>query len=152
MEVVVVRTLFTVLVCCGIALNGVGQVSLRPIDKADSLLAKSSKPMLVLVSAPWCKWCEKFKQQVLMDEMLAGLDDRWYFFELNDESPSDVEFLGNTYKSSAKDHHGLTLALNGENRLTLPAIFILNESGEVMFEHRGYLNAESLHAVLTSTQ
>jgi thioredoxin-related protein len=67
-------------VFCSLLISGtaVAQADLHPIAQADSLEQINSKPMVVLLSAPWCNWCQKMKMQSLSDKRLdASMNERF---------------------------------------------------------------------------
>lgn len=151
MEAVVVRlTLLIVLWCMPRLLDA--QVALHPISDADALQADTPRPMVILVSAPWCKWCAQFKAQTLKDPRLTALGESFYFFELNDEDKQPITFFAQSYDSMSGDHHQLSVALFGEAPVSLPGIFVMNERGVIVFANSGFMTAEELNAALISMQ
>lgn len=127
-----------------------GQADLVSITRADSLTKIQSKQMVVLLSAPWCAWCKKLKMQSLADKRIdSTLNEVYYFFELNVEDSTKIEFDSKIYAgATTNNNHELAIELSGKSHVTVPTLLIFNDKREVIFQQLGYLTPNELVAVL----
>jgi HEAT repeat protein len=100
------------------------------LDDLESGLAEARRrqaPLLVRVSAEWCGWCRKFDEEIVKEEVQQALA-RWALVELDaDKATADVRKLGVG---------------------PIPALRVLNSTGQTLASHDGYLQAEPLLAWL----
>ena len=128
-----------------------GQARLMPISMADSMEKANPKPSIILLSAPWCKWCEKMKAQtfpVLLSDSSAI--EAFNFFELNVESQDAISFAGQTFQPNTGDYHELALQLMDSGKMTLPIVLILDESHNILFQYNGFIAPNVLMRLLQS--
>lgn len=129
----------------GLMLGSESAAQIQPlsINTADSLMAKVKKPMLLLISTEWCKFCYLQKQQLSKHDNLQAYRQNFYFFELNAEQQTNILFQGKNYryKSKGKENgiHELAIALNGSERLTFPTWVVLDGNYKRVFRHSGLL-------------
>ena len=130
------------------AVAAIAQIDLKPIGAYDSLMAEEGRETLVLITTPWCKWCEKMKSQDFNSTTMTEFNDELYFLELNGESEEVIWFNGYEYLPQPGDVHSLAVVLAGDVKVTYPSIVILNDQQEVIFQYAGYMDAKSLSEVI----
>ncbi|HEV3022285.1 MAG TPA: thioredoxin family protein, partial [Pirellulales bacterium] len=100
------------------------------LDDLDAGVAEAQRrkvPLLVRVGAEWCGWCRKLDEEIVKDEVQQALG-HWALVELDaDKATAEVRKLGVG---------------------PIPALRVLNSSGQTLAAHDGYLTAEQLLAWL----
>lgn len=135
------------------------RAQIRPgaIEKVDSLMQVSKKPILVLLTAPWCKYCLLQKSQLRNNKKFAARSESFYYAEFDAESSRQpVRFNSKfyTYKNSgsANGVNELAEALNGSQALSYPTWIILNEQYEVLGRYNGVLDESQLNLLFDLLQ
>ena len=133
------------------------QVRPDAIEKVDSLMQVRKKPILVLLTAPWCKYCLLQKSQLRNNKKFATRSESFYYAELDAESSRQpVRFNSKiyTYKTSglANGVNELAEALNGSQALSYPTWIILNNRYEVLGRYNGVLDESQLNLLFDLLQ
>ncbi|HVG12398.1 MAG TPA: thioredoxin family protein [Flavisolibacter sp.] len=120
----------------------------------DSLQKIESRKVIVLLGAEWCNWCEAMKQTTFKErEVVQTMNRRYYFIDFNIEEKSTILFNGRRYAFKATGSHTgmneLAQALGGG---TVPAICVLDEANEIIFQYSGFLPAKDLLELLHAMQ
>lgn len=109
-------------------------------EQALTVADSAEKPILIDVGAPWCGWCHKMKKEVY-----PNLGDRisrqFIFTRLNrDDKRSDHNYGGRPLSPWE-----ITRKLGVQN---IPAVVILDESGNYIAHLSGYIEAAKLQQIL----
>jgi thioredoxin-related protein len=120
----------------------------------DSLLSLEERPIAVFLHADWCKFCKNMKQTTFQNkEVIALLNNNYYFFSFDGENKNDVFFHNNLfrYQPLGRDNgkHELASSLgtiNGE--LAFPTFVILNSEYEIIFQYNSFLTGTDMAGIL----
>lgn len=125
------------------------QIKEIDIVKADSIMHKNAKPLLVLISAEWCKFCDIQKNQLRKNkDFIEGMAG-FHYAEFNAESKKSVRFGEKEYHFNASGGiHELAIALNGSPQLAFPTWVLLDKDLRVLFRYGGVLNPAQLKDLL----
>ena len=97
------------------------------------------------------------KQTTFKDrEVIQLLNNEFYFISFDGESKQDVFFNGQHFQFEPSGRsagtHALAKALAEVNGVTTyPSFVIINPEFEIIFQHKAYLDGESLTQVLKTT-
>lgn len=109
-------------------------------EEALTLADTTDRPVLVDVSAPWCGWCHKLKQEVY-PSLESDLRDRFVLTRINRDDHEKVYH----YKGEKMTSHRLAQRLNAT---TVPTIVFLTTSGNYLLHLSGFVKTEELRPVL----
>ena len=122
--------------------------------EVEKLHLQKPKPILVFIYTDWCKICFGMKKTTFnKKEVIALLNENFYFIKLNGEEKKDITFLSKnfTYKPSGKNTgtHQLAkeLALI-KGKISYPTTTILNKNYEIITQVDSYLNSKNLQIIL----
>lgn len=124
-------------------------------EELDSLLAVAPKPVVVFLTAPWCKYCKNMQQTTLRNGQVVGLlNDDFYFIPFNGEQEDPVSFRGYTFRFEPKGRNSGThqlarvLGTLEDGSLAYPTLVFLNPQLEIVFQHNAFLSADQLSPLL----
>lgn len=130
------------------------QVKALPLLEADSSMQSAPKPLLILLSTDWCKYCQIQKNQLTKNTDFMKRADQFYYAEFNAESKEAIQFNGNTYRFKptgiATGIHELAIALSGGEQLAFPSWVLLNEKYQVLFRYQGLLSPQQIKELLNT--
>lgn len=120
-----------------------------------ALLQKQApKPMVFFIHTDWCGFCQAMKTKTLQnDEVVARLNQKYYFIDFNAEQKEEVVFAGQIFRFQPTGVrtgvHQLAEALATINgQLSYPALIILNEKYEIVFQYAGFVTVKELLQIL----
>ncbi|WP_205510123.1 thioredoxin family protein [Longitalea arenae] len=132
----------------------VGQEAMLPIEQLDSSMRLSPKPVLVLLTTDWCKYCHLQKAQLKKNRDFQTASQSFYYTEFNAEEKAPLAFHGQTYTYKATGIstglHELALALAGDKSVSFPAWVLLNKDYQVLYRYNGVLSPQQLKALLNA--
>ncbi len=124
-------------------------------EQLDSLRQAERRPIVVLISTDWCRYCSRMKLTTLRDErVVQQLDEGFYFVSLNAEEKKAIRFHGHTFKyrptGTGTGVHELAEQLGSvKGQLSYPTVCVLNADMEIVYQHGGYLSAKELLRLLS---
>lgn len=128
-----------ILISCSLTLNAQNihwHSFSRALSKADS----TNKPVLVDISAPWCGWCHKLK-----DEVYPTLDDQLNSNFITTNINRDNKDARYRYKGESLSALRLSRKFKAN---TVPTIAFLRPDGSFLFKISGFIKAEKLKPLL----
>jgi len=131
------------------------QLNMLSVSAADSAVQAAPRPVLVLLSTDWCKYCRMQKNQILKNKDFQNAAAAlFYYVGFNAESKEDITFNGRRYRYKATGVstglHELAVALNGSDAIVFPTWVLLDEHYEVLFRHSGVLSPKQLKEMLVA--
>lgn len=145
----IVKALFIAVMVVFLGGSSNAQVKPVPARHIDSLMSRQAKPMLVLLSTEWCKFCYLQKSQIKKSDRLQTHSDRFYYVEFDAESNEQVRFNQQNYQypanTTSRAIHPLAIALNGSERVSFPSVIVLDPTYRVVFRHQGILTKKQLN-------
>jgi thiol-disulfide isomerase/thioredoxin len=111
------------------ALAGLTIAWIEDHDKGMAQAAKTGKPVVMVLWADWCQYCEKLLNDVMPDPRIGELKDRFVWVKINSDKEKQVKAL--------YDQRGFPLTL------------VLTAKGEVLHSIDGLTDAKSLRRQLT---
>lgn len=130
------------------------QVKPVPIEKADSLMNEQAKPLMILLSTDWCRYCQMQKSQLHKNKDFIKRTDSFYYVELNAETKESIRFHGQDYhfreNGVSAGIHELAVALNGSKRVAFPTWVLLDKNYQVLFRYNGALTRKQLNELMTA--
>lgn len=134
--------------CC------LGQQPALSVEKLDSSMRSAAKPVLMLLTTDWCKYCNLQKAQLKRNRDFQAANESFYYTEFNAEDKTPVTFHGQTYNYKATGistgMHELAVALSGDKSVSFPAWVLLNKDYQVLFRYNGVLSSQQLHHLLNA--
>lgn len=142
--------IFTVIICLGATARA--QTKPFPVEKIDSLMQIQKKPIVILLSTDWCKYCHLQKKQMGENKELSKRSDEFYYVIFNAEFDDTVMFNRQRFRQKTNAFsggaHELAIALNGSEKLAFPTWVILDKDYQIIFHHSGILPPKQLNKVL----
>lgn len=137
---------------CTLFLSGsvTAQIYPLPVGKVDSTMVQDAKPLLILLSTDWCKYCQMQKNQLQKNTDFQNGADHFYYIEFDAESKENTTFhqqnfaFNPTFKT-----HELAIALNGSHKMSYPTWVLLNTDYQVLFRHNGVLLPKQIQELLS---
>ena len=119
---------------------------------ADSM-KQSPKPMMILISTDWCKYCQLQKAQLLKSKVFVDAKNAVYYCEINAETKEDILFNGQVYKysnsGSKRGIHELVIALaDRKEQITYPLWIILDQNYNILLRRNGLLEAYEIKEIV----
>jgi len=120
--------------------------------KADSAMDREARPLLILVSTEWCRYCQMQKNQLRKNKDFQAKKNLFYFVEFDAESKEMIRFRGEEYRyrptGASSGIHTLALALNGSEHIAFPTWVLLDRNYQVLFRYNGVLSPKQLKELL----
>lgn len=128
-----------------------------PVEKVDASMKSSAKPILMLLSTDWCKFCQMQKNLVRKHKQFLAQKDNFYYVEFNAESKNDITFAGQEYvykaSSVSSGMHELALKLGSEKTgISYPTWVLLDKNYQIVFRNSGVLTTSQLNTVMKGIQ
>lgn len=147
-------SLFLILLLLFAGQHCFAQVKVMPVSKADSAMTRQAKPLLILLSTDWCKFCHMQKSQLRKNKEFIKKADSFYYVEFNAESKENIRFNGQDYhfrpSGASTGIHEFAEALNGSERVAYPTWVLLDKNYQVLFRYNGVLAPKQLNELLTA--
>ena len=132
------------------------QTSALTMAQADSCMQKEPKPLLVLLSTDWCRYCRMQKNQLQKNKDFQSALSQFYFVEFNAEYQETIPFRGQSwpYKPTGESvgMHTLAEELAGGKEVAYPAWVLLDKEYQPVFRYNGVLAPEQLNVLLQAIE
>ncbi len=118
------------------------------ITQLDSAMAVNPKPVVMLLSTEWCKYCKMQKAMLQNDKSL--LTGSVYFIEFDAESKGDITFNGKKYSykpnglNTGVHELAVFLASQKDKVMSYPTWMVLDENYTVVYRYSGVMQADGL--------
>ena len=130
------------------------QVKALPIEKVDNSMRTLAKPVLILLTTDWCKYCQLQKEQLRNNKDFQAKTENVYYVEFDAERKENITFHEHRYGYKATGVstgiHDLAVALSGDRGVSFPAWVLLDKDYQVLFRHNGILAPQQLKELLNS--
>ncbi|MGJ1303485.1 thioredoxin family protein [Sphingobacterium multivorum] len=139
-------------------LGSIATAQLKPfaIEDVDSLMLKKEKPILILLSTDWCKYCQMQKNQLEKNKDFLKQSDNFYYVIFNAEGKDAIVFQQRTfhYKPTGLSSgiHELAVALNGSEKVAFPTWVLLDAKYQVLFRYNGVLKPLEIKELLKAIE
>lgn len=127
----------------------------KPIN-FEELEIVESRPVLVMITTKWCKYCHAMKNNVLKNKDVADLiSKKYHLVFLDAEERKDIRFKGKIfkYKPSGSNTGINELAIDLgmiRGQISYPTVTILDEKKNIIYQRDGYLKPKELLFLLKS--
>ena len=122
-------------------------------DVTDSVKT-NPKPVLIFVTADWCKYCKMQTNSTFSDSTLVKeLNENYYCIKLNEQEKNDITFMNRTYKyvttANGTGYHQLAHLLSKQNgESTFPSTLFLNSNLNFIGKLNGFVDTKTLKNVI----
>jgi len=145
--------LLTFGVCLGLHSNAQKENLTISIEVLADSMKLHPKPVMILVSTNWCKYCQMQKAQLLRNKAFSEAKDVVYFSELNAETKEDILFNGQIYQyknsGDARGIHELAIALADKKEgLSYPLWIILDQNYKILLRLNGLLAPDEVKKIV----
>lgn len=148
--------LVSLLICITISTYCPERISALTMAQVDSSMREEPKPLLILLSTDWCRYCRMQKDQLRKNKEFQEALSRFYFVEFNAESEESVCFRGKTWPYTPTGEstgiHTLAVELSGGQEAAYPAWVLLDKDYQPLFRYNGILGPERLKVLLTAME
>jgi len=132
------------------------QIRSLTIEQADSSMQREPKPLLILLSTDWCRYCRMQKNQLRKNKDFQSALSQFYFVEFNAECQEMIPFRGQSwsYKPTGESvgMHTLAEELAGGKEVAYPAWVLLDREYQPVFRYNGVLAPEQLNVLLRAIE
>ncbi|RZF57969.1 thioredoxin family protein [Sphingobacterium corticibacterium] len=126
------------------------------IEDIDSIMQTQKKPILILLSTDWCKYCQMQKGQLAKNKDFQKQADNFYYIVFNAERKHSIVFNQKTFQHKAtglsSGIHELAIALSGSENITFPTWVLLDSRYQVLFRYSGVLKPLEIRELLKAIE
>lgn len=146
------------LIAIGVTTSTYCPAQVRPltIGQADSCMQQEAKPLLILLSTDWCRYCRMQKNQLQKNKDFVYALSKFYFAEFNAESQETVRFREKDWQykptGASVGFHTLAEELAGGEEVAYPAWVLLDKAYQPVFRYSGILTPEQLNMLLEAIE
>jgi thioredoxin-related protein len=144
----------TVFLGSALPIHSYGQLNKYQFEQIDSLQNRERRPVLVFIHTDWCKYCQAMQNTSFKNkDIVSLLNKSFYLIELDAEEKKDIHFQGHTFRFKPTGNntgvHELADQLSTiEGKISYPTLCFLNSGNEIIYQHDGFIDAETLKKVL----
>lgn len=139
------RLSFIVLIIFLLSLNAIAQPRAVSLEELGGLQARQSRPVFILLTTDWCKYCYAMKNMLLKQKAVSQLmEKKFYLVILNAEEKKDIVFAGKLFRNRTGIHELASELGTVNGQIAYPSFCILNEKNEIIYQHEGYIRPEDL--------
>jgi thioredoxin-related protein len=138
--------------------SGFAQLKTYTFEEAEKLSKENTKPFVIFIQTSWCKYCKMMENSTFKNaEIIAILNSKFYFIELDAESKYDIRFNNNIfqYKPNGVNigiHELATALATIDSQVVYPTLTILQTDYSVLFQKHSFINTKELLIVLKKTK
>ena len=116
-------------------------------------MEEKAKPIVVFLHTNWCNYCALMMKKTFSDEKVQeALEDKTYFISFDAETKENVRFKNKDFvfkkKGLQSGVHELAEALAAQN--AYPALVVLNENYEIIYQHYAYVGPKEMLQLLNA--
>ena len=132
------------------------QPRVHSFEQIDSLQKIAPRNTVVFIHTDWCRYCQAMKNTTLKNKVLTKLlNDSFWFVDLNAEEKRNITFHNRIFKYKPTGEntgvHELAEQLGTyDGRLSYPALCVINEAYEIVFQYDQFLSADNLQIALNA--
>ena len=132
-----------------LALTAEGQNKAVQFGELAILQARDARPVVVLITTGWCKYCHAMKNTMLANKKVAmTLNTKFRTVFLDAEEKQEIVFAGRIFKYK-QGINELARALGTVNgQVSYPTLCILNSKNEIIYQYDGYLPPAAILDIL----
>lgn len=151
------RSFLIVLFFCAMSFEFANaQPRLNTVDFEDlsALQASKEKPVLVFLTADWCRYCKNVEQTSFREpEIVKQLNEEFYVVIFDIESRKPIQFKGQEYryKSTGLNTgvHELAEKIGSiEGVLNTPTFVVMDSAMKIVFQYGGYMDSQQIKSLL----
>ena len=131
-----------------------GQLKTYQFEQIESLQKKEPRTVVVFIHTDWCKYCKAMQNTSFKnDRIVELLNKHFYLVDLNAEEKKSINFNGHSfhYRPTGNDTgvHELAEQLgNIEGKIAYPSMCFLNAENEIVYQHSGFTDSDTLQKIL----
>ncbi len=128
-----------------LTLTVAGQNKAVNFEDLSALQSGNPRPVVVLITTDWCKYCHAMQNTMLRNQKVAGfLSTEFRTVFLNAEEKRNIFFAGKVFNNKSGLNE-LAVQLGTKNgSVSYPTLCILNTKNEIIFQHDGYLPPQGM--------
>lgn len=116
------------------------------IDNIETVAKSDNKKVIIKLSAEWCKPCKKLSKTLEDKEIQSYLKNNFHIVDFDIQTKESITYKGKSYDyvdDPKMGYHALAYELL-ENRLSFPALLVLDTDLKKLDLTRGYKNKRQL--------
>lgn len=119
-------------------------------NQLDSLQKVKEKKVLVFVHTDWCSYCKGMEEVVFKDRAIVSiLAETYYLIKLNAEEKQPIIYQNRKFIFKPNlGFHELAILLAANPKLSFPALYILNNQNQIVYQCQEFVNSKDLGKVL----
>jgi thioredoxin-related protein len=134
--------------------SGFAQLKTHTFEEAEKLSKENPKPFVIFIHTSWCQYCKMMENSTIKNpEVIALLNDNFYFISLDAESKKDIHFNNHTFRFQPKGqntgiHELATELATIDSQVVYPTLTILQPDFSIVFQKHSFLKAKELMVIL----
>ena len=130
------------------------QLKTYSFAEAENLSKENPKPIAIFIHTSWCNYCRMMENSTFKNpEIIALLNDNFYFISFDAESKDDVHFNNHTFQFKPNGqntgiHELATELATIDSQVVYPTITILQTYYSILFQKHSFQNAKELLIIL----
>lgn len=132
------------------------QLKTYTFPQIDSLQKINPRTIVIFIHTDWCVYCQSMKQITFKkEEVWKILNEKFWFASLDAEEKKEIFFNGHTFKykptgNNTGMHELAEQLVIDPKKAAYPAISVLNNQYEIIFQSNEYLSAVDFLSILQS--
>ena len=128
------------------SINVLDSKTIISIEEIESIAKADDKKVIIKLSAAWCKPCIKLSKTLEDQEIQSYLADNFHVVDFDIQTKETIFYKGKSYEyidGPKMGYHALAYDLL-DNKLSFPALLVLDTELNKLDLTRGYKNKEQL--------
>ena len=130
---------------------GFAQSSTSTFSTVEQQMKEEPRPLVVFLHTDWCNYCALMEKKTFSNSAVQDLlKEKVYFISFNAETKEAITFQQHPFVFKKKGLNGgvheLAEALSSKN--AYPALVVLNEKYEIMYQHHAYVGPKEMLQLL----